>query len=79
MTWIGAAGCTTRSFDIHARSAGDTDGVNSVSGYYREEVDSKAMRKIAPNETIFGSLQVVEVGTAVMEAFFDSRMLVKLS
>ncbi len=42
--------------------------------------DSKAMRKVAPNETIFGSVSAeTEVGAATLAFVADTRMLVKLS
>ena len=44
----------------------------------RRVVDSKAMRKIHSTDVILAVLQVVETGTAVMRAFYRSRMLVKL-
>ena len=66
-------------FDVQSVTATIADGVNAVGAFYTAEVDSKAMRKIAPNETIFASLQVLESGTESMDVLFDSRMLVKLS
>ena len=42
------------------------------------EVDSKAMRKITVNDTVFAMLEVTEIGTAEIDVFFDSRMLLKL-
>ena len=51
-----------------------------VLSMVRIPIDSKAMRKIAPNETIFGSLEFqVEVGSAMAVFAMDTRMLVKLS
>ena len=44
----------------------------------RFEIDSKAMRKVGLEDTIFASIEVVETGTAVMSYFLDSRMLFKL-
>ena len=46
----------------------------------RIPIDSKAMRKIGPNETIFASVSTqAEVGAATLNMVFNSRMLVKLS
>ena len=42
------------------------------------EFDSKAMRKVTTDMTIFGSMELVERGTAVMRWSVDSRMLFKL-
>jgi len=39
------------------------------------EVDTRAMRKMQNDDTIYGALQVVENGTVVANAFFDSRAL----
>ncbi len=66
-------------FDVQSVTATIADGVNAGSAWYTAEVDSKAMRKLVPNETIFASLQVFESGTESMDVLFDSRMLVKLS
>ena len=44
------------------------------------EVDSKAMRKFPdPEWSCYAATQVVEIGTATMDSFFDSRMLLKLA
>ena len=65
-----------RHWSLHATTATIADGVNT--GRIGIEVDSKAMRKFGLNELIFASMQVTEVGTSQIEAFFDSRVLVKL-
>ena len=44
----------------------------------RMTVDSKAMRKFPSDMVIYSAMEVVEVGAAVMDLSFDSRMLVKL-
>ena len=56
----------------------DADGMNSVTASIRFEVDTKAMRKVAIDESIYAAIDVTEVGTAVMNWFFDSRVLVAL-
>ena len=43
--------------------------------YQRMEVDSKAMRKFDAAEVLFAAIEVVEVGTVTLNAFFDTRML----
>ena len=43
----------------------------------RFEVDSKAMRKFDPFENLYAAIEVVEIGTATLHAFFDSRILVQ--
>ena len=65
-----------RFFDVHS---GGTFNAADGGVQVRFEVDSKAMRKFGINETLFGVLQVVEDTTAVMQVYFDSRILVKLS
>ena len=55
------------------------DAVAPTSGALRIEVDSKAMRKLQVDMTIFAVIEVVELGAASqMEFSFNSRMLVKL-
>lgn len=63
--------------DIHNVTATIADGSNVP--VVRHVVDSKAMRKMKPNETIWGSMQVIEDGTSGLEVSFDSRMLVLLA
>ena len=41
-------------------------------------VDSKAMRKLRLGDTIFMSSEFIESGTATMDIWFNSRLLVKL-
>jgi len=67
-----------RILDIHSISATIGDGVNSTALVVREEVDSKAMRKLRDHERLLTVCQVVEVGTASINVFFDSRALFKL-
>ena len=46
----------------------------------RVPIDTKAMRKISPNETIFGQVSTnAEIGTATLNFQMNTRMLVKLS
>ena len=42
------------------------------------ELDTKAMRKMGPDETVFLSIQITERGTATLEAVAGTRMLVML-
>ena len=52
---------------------------NGVLAKVRIEIDSKAMRKLKPNETVFGAFEfTTEVGAATVRFAMDSRMLVKL-
>ena len=59
--------------------SGDADAMNAMTAVLRVEVDSKAMRKLSIDETIFCALQVTEVGTATGLWQYNSRQLVKLS
>jgi len=45
----------------------------------RNEVDTKAMRKLESNEVIFAMVELTEIGIAVANVFFDSRMLLKFA
>lgn len=43
-----------------------------------QDVDTKAMRILKSNEVIFAMIEVTEIGIAVLQVHFDSRMLLKL-
>jgi len=60
---------------VHEDSA---DGQGGGAAHQRVEVDSKAMRKLNTDETFFAMAEVVEIGTAVMTIFFDTRFLATL-
>ena len=62
-----------------ATAAQQADQVNAVSGALHIEVDSKAMRKLTQQDTIYAMLEVVELGTCSMEWAFNSRSLIKLA
>ena len=64
-------------FAINSPVSADT-GLESPSASQRIVVDGKAMRKITEGQVVFAAIEVVELGTATMEAHFNSRMLVKL-
>ena len=66
-----------RILDLHAVTA--TIGDNNFSNTVWEEIDSKAMRKISSNEVLVAMVEAVEVGTASMDIYFDTRVLLKLS
>ena len=61
-----------------ATAAQQADQVNSASGVVHIEVDSKAMRKVSIDQVIYASIEVIELGTCVMEWAFNSRVLFKL-
>ena len=58
-----------------------TEGENtSPLAQVRVPIDTKAMRKVAPNETVFGMVSAsAEIGAATLSFVGDTRMLVKLS
>jgi len=60
-----------------ATAAQEALQVNNVCAALRFEVDSKAMRKHAVDEGFYAAIEVVEIGTADMRWFFNSRMLQK--
>ena len=67
-------------FDIRAITATLADGVNAGSVFMRFPIDSKAMRKQNPDETLFGAMQVQnESGNATAHFFARTRVLDKLS
>ena len=56
----------------------ETSGPEAVAAAVRFEVDSKAMRKLEIDMTIYSVVEVTEVGSASMQWAFNSRTLVKL-
>ena len=56
----------------------DVDALLPVTGAVRFEIDSKSMRKVGIGDTLFAVIEVTEVGTAVMQVNWNSRVLVKL-
>ena len=56
-----------------------TENFQGPMSAIRIPIDTKAMRKIQPNETIFAAIGLnTEIGTATADFVFRSRMLVKL-
>ncbi len=67
-------------FDVRAITATIADGANAGSVFARFVVDSKAMRKVAEDESLIYVIEVgAESGAATLRWFADSRLLVKLS
>ena len=68
-----------RVFDLHSFGATIAESMGAGGlGSVQFEVDSKAMRKVGVNEVIFASVQAIELSTATMSLFFESRCLFKL-
>ena len=65
--------------NLHQLSGTETDGSNAVGSVVRGEIDSKSMRKLVFGDVVFGSLELVEQGTAAGEFFANTRFLAKLS
>ena len=61
-----------------ATAAQQTDQVNATCGALRLEVDSKAMRKVDVDQSLYAMIEVIELGNATMEWAFNSRMLIML-
>ncbi len=64
-------------FDVRALTTTLADGVNAQAASVRLPVDSKAMRKWDPAETLVGMFEVVESGTAIITVSGDTRILLK--
>ena len=62
-----------------AAQASGADVARNANVDLRMEIDTKAMRKMGPNEVIFGMWETVaEAGTSTIQYVADTRMLVKL-
>ena len=49
----------------------------STSVHQRIMIDSKAMRKFDGDEVLYAAIETTEIGTAILNVFFDTRMLVQ--
>ena len=63
-------------FSVH-NPVVSSSGLTEAS-HQRIIIDSKAMRKFDEGMSIYAAAEVVEIGTATMTMFFDTRMLLKL-
>ena len=68
----------TAASPIAGGVSADADALLPLVAGERVEIDSKAMRKVAQDETIFAAIELVEVGTATFQWAVDSRMLFAL-
>ena len=59
-------------FSIHSSLSNARTGISI-------DIDSKAMRKLQGEETIYAAIQVIEIGVATMNVHLDTRMLFILS
>ena len=66
-------------YSVRAPATGtEADGANAQGIVLRIPIDSKAMRKITPEMTMFGIFQHTETGTAVINSEARTRILLKL-
>ena len=63
-------------FSVHGGVNAADDSFSSSS---KIEIDSKAMRKVTADETIFAVLEATETGSAIGNVRLDTRMLFKLA
>ncbi len=59
------------------QTAGDL-GLNAVADMLRIPIDSKAMRKVSADESMYAAIEVEEVGTSTLRWHLDSRILIAL-
>ena len=74
-TWDGWLYWTPISVHGGEATAGDKD---FGPAHQRTIVDSKAMRKLKEDQSLFAVWEVTEIGTATAHIFWDSRCLYKL-
>ncbi len=75
--WDGWMYWTAFNVTAQAGSVTASQGTDGLS-VQRFDIDSKAMRKVREGDVIYGVIQVLEVGTAVLGWHMDSRMLFAL-
>ena len=61
-----------------ATAAQQADQVNNMSAALKIEVDSKAMRKLETQMSIYAAVEVIVAGAGTLRWAFNSRMLFKL-
>ena len=64
-------------FDVRVNTSTITDGVNAFGAQQRIVIDSKAMRKWDPAETLVLMCEFTESGAASVNVNCDSRLLLK--
>ena len=63
-------------FSVHTPDVSG-EGGNSTAQHQRIEIDSKAMRKVDGSELIYAAIEVVEIGTAILDVFLATRVLLQ--
>ena len=66
------------SSPLSGAAALDRTAVTGNTAVLRFEVDSRAMRKLTVEDTIFAAIEVTEIGVCTMQWQFLSRSLFKL-
>jgi len=69
----------TASSVIDGSAAADHDLVNPTMAAFREMIDSKAMRKLKEEDSLYAVVEVTLIGTSALVLRHDSRILLKLS
>jgi len=66
-------------FSIHGQVvAAASEGDETSPNRHMIDLDTKAMRKITEGDTIYAAVEVTEVGTATLNVWLDSRVLLLL-
>jgi hypothetical protein len=64
------------AFSVRAPAAFD----GTMAAIFRSvEIDSKAMRKLREEDSIYAAVEVIEQGTSALNVGLDTRILLKLS
>jgi len=63
---------------VASGAATEPNQVHNVTAALRVPIDSKAMRKLPLGMAVYGALEVVEVGTSLLNWSVNTRMLLKL-
>jgi len=67
-----------QAFGVHSQVDKTVSLAPGAAGAIDFEVDSKAMRKLDLLDSIYAVVEITEIGTATMNMFFDSRLLLAL-
>ena len=65
-------------FDVHGALAAGSANTGNQNGGFDMAVDTKAMRKVSDEMIIFAAIQGVELGTAVLDTYLETWLLLKL-
>ncbi len=65
-------------FGVHGQLAAGSTSVGTSGPGVSREIDSKAMRKVSDEMTVYAVVEVVEIGTGLLSVHLDSRLLLKL-